>query len=136
MKTMIIIMRLALKIHADEKKIKTHVDEIVKTIKATWRTNSSRSLHAKLTHEHPDHVRALASVSKKLASLKDHWGLVKWPTVNPKNIRDKIYVILADNGKPMHFSEIAKTSKKVTSSEKTSPPKQFTTNLSKTSVLY
>ena len=27
--------------------------------------------------------------------------------VNPKNIRDKIYVILHDHGKPMHFSEIA-----------------------------
>ena len=33
--------------------------------------------------------------------------MVKWPTVNPKNIRDKIFVILADNGKPMHFSDIA-----------------------------
>ena len=27
--------------------------------------------------------------------------------VNPKNIRDKIYVILADAGKPLHFSDIA-----------------------------
>ncbi|OYW85905.1 hypothetical protein B7Z17_01470, partial [Candidatus Saccharibacteria bacterium 32-49-10] len=35
------------------------------------------------------------------------WGLTKWPTVNPKNIRDKIYVILAENKSPMHFSEIA-----------------------------
>jgi DNA-directed RNA polymerase delta subunit len=61
-----------------------------------------------LSYESPSQVRALASLSKGLASLKDVWGLVKWPTVNPKNIRDKIYVILADNGKPMHFSEIAK----------------------------
>ena len=52
-------------------------------------------------------MRATASLSKGLASLKDVWGLVKWPTVNPKNIRDKIYVILADAGKPMHFSGIA-----------------------------
>jgi DNA-directed RNA polymerase delta subunit len=27
--------------------------------------------------------------------------------VNPKNIRDKIYVILHENGKHMHFNEIA-----------------------------
>ena len=27
--------------------------------------------------------------------------------VNPKNIRDKIYVILKENGKHMHFNEIA-----------------------------
>ncbi len=64
-------------------------------------------LHEKLSYEHPSHVQALASVSKHLSNLKDLWGLNKWPTVNPKNIRDKIYVILLENGKPMHFSEIA-----------------------------
>ena len=68
-------------------------------------------MHAKLSHEHPDQVRAIASLSKNLSSLKDQWGLNKWPTVNPKNIRDKIYVILQDNGKPMHFSEIASSIK-------------------------
>jgi hypothetical protein len=36
---------------------------------------------------------------------------VKWPSVNPKNIRDKIYVILSDGGKPLHFSDIAKAIK-------------------------
>ena len=42
-----------------------------------------------------------------MAHLKDVWGLAKWPTVNPKNIRDKIFVILSESGKPLHFSEIA-----------------------------
>jgi hypothetical protein len=50
---------------------------------------------------------ALASTSKHLATLNGRWGLVKWPMVNPKNIRDKIYVILKENGKQMHFNEIA-----------------------------
>ena len=35
------------------------------------------------------------------------WTCLRWPTVNPKNIRDKIYVILSENGKPLHFSDIA-----------------------------
>jgi hypothetical protein len=52
-------------------------------------------------------AEALASVSKALATLNGVWGLVKWPMVNPKNIRDKIYVILKNNGKHMHFNEIA-----------------------------
>ena len=98
--------------HADDKKIKSSVDEIVKTIKTHGEPIGIEQLHGQLSHEHPDHVRALASLSKNLASLKDQWGLVKWPTVNPKNIRDKIYVILADNGKPLHFSAIAKAIKK------------------------
>jgi hypothetical protein len=32
---------------------------------------------------------------------------IKWPMVNPKNIRDKIFVILKEHGKHMHFNEIA-----------------------------
>lgn len=95
----------------DEKKIKIQVDEIVNTIKNNGAPISIEQLHDKLSYAHPDHVKALASVSKLLAHLKDSWGLVKWPTVNPKNIRDKIYVILAENEKPMHFSEIAESIK-------------------------
>jgi hypothetical protein len=103
---------VGIKEHGDEKKIKSRVDEVVKAIKEHGEPIHIDSLHGKLSgYEHPDHVRALASVSKHLAELKDYWGLTKWPTVNPKNIRDKIYVILADNGKPMHFSDIAKAIK-------------------------
>lgn len=102
---------VGIKEHGDEKKIKSNVDEIVKTIKEHGEPIETEDLHGKLNYEHPGHVRALASISKNLANLKDHWGLTKWPTVNPKNIRDKIYVILADNGKPMHFSEIARSIK-------------------------
>ena len=55
---------------------------------------------------------ALASISKDLATLNGRWGLVKWPMVNPKNIRDKIYVILKERGQHMHFNEIAAAIKK------------------------
>jgi len=95
----------------DEAGITKLVDTIVDTIKTHGEPISIDDLHQKLDLEHPQHVRALASVSKQLASLKDKWGLAKWPTVNPKNIRDKIYVILQENGKPMHFSGIAKAIK-------------------------
>ncbi|MDB5180008.1 MAG: hypothetical protein JWN12_640 [Candidatus Saccharibacteria bacterium] len=97
--------------YGDEKKIRAEVDDIVKTIKENKEPMSLDQLHDKLNYEHPLHVSALASISKQLAHLRDSWGLTKWPTVNPKNIRDKIYVILADNKKPLHFSEIAKSIK-------------------------
>ena len=97
--------------YGDEKKIRSAVDEIVAVIKGNGEPMSLDQLHDALHYEHPLHVSALASVSKLLAHLKDSWGLTKWPTVNPKNIRDKIYVILAENKKPLHFSEIAKSIK-------------------------
>ena len=95
----------------DEKSVKTQVEDIVKFIKKTAKPVTGDEMHAAMKYEHPSNITALASLSKKLAELKGNWGLVKWPTVNPKNIRDKIFVILEDNGKPMHFSEIAKAIK-------------------------
>jgi DNA-directed RNA polymerase delta subunit len=95
--------------HHNEKQLKERVNEVVKAIKEHGKPLTVTELHKKLSgYEHPEHVRALASVSKHLANLKDQWGHIKWPLVNPKNIRDKIYVILQENSKPMHFSEIAK----------------------------
>jgi len=100
---------VAIKEYYDEKQLKERIGEVVKTIKAHGSPLTIAELHSQLNgYEHPDHVRALASVSKSLAHLKDQWGHIKWPLVNPKNIRDKIYVILQENEKPMHFSEIAK----------------------------
>jgi DNA-directed RNA polymerase delta subunit len=64
-------------------------------------------MDAKLDYEHPSHIAAIASVSKLLATLNGLWGLSKWPMVNPKNIRDKIYVVLENKKQPMHFSDIA-----------------------------
>lgn len=37
-----------------------------------------------------------------------HWGLSHWVSVTPKRINDKIYLILTREGKPMHFTDIAK----------------------------
>ena len=102
---------VGIKEHHDDAQIKKHVDTIVGTIKKHGEPLSIEDLHAQVSHDHPTHVRALASISKNLASLKARWGLAKWPTVNPKNIRDKIFVILQENGKPLHFSDIAKAIK-------------------------
>ncbi len=97
--------------YGDAKKIRSEVDKIVSTIKKHGTPLTIEALHEQLPYEHPNYVRALASVSKLLAHLGNNWGLVKWPTVNPKNIRDKIFVILTKAGKPMHFSEIANSIK-------------------------
>ncbi len=94
--------------YGDEKVIRAKVDEIVKIIKEAKHPLSLDELDNMLNYEHPDHIKAIASISKALATLNGMWGLVKWPAVNPKNIRDKIFVILETKKEPMHFSEIAK----------------------------
>jgi hypothetical protein len=97
--------------YGDAKKIRAEVDKIVSAIKKHGQPLTIEQLHQQLPYEHPSYVRAYASLSKCLAHLGNNWGLVKWPTVNPKNIRDKIFVILTESNKPMHFSEIAESIK-------------------------
>ena len=94
--------------YGDSKVVRGRVDEIVKLIKENKKPMTLDELDGKLNYEHPDHIRAIASISKILATLNGLWGLSKWPTVNPKNIRDKIFVILESKKEPMHFSDIAK----------------------------
>ncbi len=49
----------------------------------------------------------VAKISRRTASLDEHWGLTHWPLVNPKSIRDKTYLVLAKHSRPLHFSDIA-----------------------------
>lgn len=37
-----------------------------------------------------------------------HWGHRDWRDVTPKTINDKIYLVLKNHGKPMHYQDIAK----------------------------
>lgn len=94
----------------DEKRVKDLVGKIIEAIKGIGEPTTADVVAEKVGKD-PDHVHALANTSKHLASLNGRWGLIKWPMVNPKNIRDKIYVILHEAGKHMHFNEIAEAIK-------------------------
>ena len=98
-------------VHHNEKKIKELVTHVIDTIKKHGEPADIKAIAEKAGHSDHSHTQALASVSKNLATLNNRWGLIKWPMVNPKNIRDKIYVILKENGKHMHFNEISEAIK-------------------------
>lgn len=98
------------KLH-NEKQMKDQVAKIIEAIKKIGEPTTIDKVATAVKDTDKAHVAALASTSKQLATLNGRWGLVKWPMVNPKNIRDKIYVILFEKGKPMHFNDIAKAIK-------------------------
>lgn len=98
------------KLH-DEKKIKSLVSQLVQTIKKIGQPSEIETIAKAANISDPKHAEGLAMASKNIATLNGRWGLTKWPMVNPKNIRDKIYVILHENGKHMHFNEIAEAIK-------------------------
>ena len=98
---------VAIKANRDEKQLKTAVAGVIDAIKKLGEPKDIATIATAANITDNAEAEALASTSKQLASLNDRWGLMKWPMVNPKNIRDKIYVILKENGKHMHFNEIA-----------------------------
>jgi DNA-binding phage protein len=102
---------MALKSVGDEKAVKASVNKLVDTIKKIGEPTTIDEIAKAANMSDVASAQSLASVSKKLATLNGRWGLVKWPMVNPKNIRDKIYVILKEHGKHMHFNEIAEAIK-------------------------
>ncbi len=98
---------VAVKGSRDEKQLKAAVVTVIEAIKKIGEPKDIATIAAAANIADAAEAEALASTSKQLATLNDRWGLIKWPMVNPKNIRDKIYVILKENGKHMHFNEIA-----------------------------
>lgn len=91
----------------DEKAIVGRVAKLIEAIKQIGEPKTIEDIAKAAGVGSAEETAALASTSKHLATLNGRWGLVKWPMVNPKNIRDKIYVILKEHGKHMHFNEIA-----------------------------
>ena len=97
--------------YGNEAQLRSKIDEIIQLVKTHSEPIKVDELFTQLSYEHPSQVAAMASLSKHLSQLNYQWGLTKWPSVNPRNIRDKIFVILQSNEKPMHFSDIAKSIK-------------------------
>lgn len=95
----------------DEKALKVSVAKLIESIKQGGEPKAIEDIAKSADISDSTEAAAMASTSKQLATLNGRWGLVKWPMVNPKNIRDKIYVILKEHGKHMHFNEISEAIK-------------------------
>ncbi len=87
--------------------VKEDVTKLIDAIKKIGQPATIDEVAKSASIDNVSQAESLASISKHLATLNGRWGLVKWPMVNPKNIRDKIFVILKEHGKHMHFNEIA-----------------------------
>lgn len=96
----------------EEKDLRREIDNIVELIRKKREPIRIDDIFDEAKrYEHPRNIEAIACLSKALATLDGKWGLISWPGVNPRNIRDKIYVILSQRGKPMHYSDIAESIK-------------------------
>lgn len=83
-------------------------EQIITVAKESGKPVKFDKLVSKISGEHKTQsLQELAAASTQLAQLDNVWGLSIWPEVNPKSIRDKIYLVLKKGGRPMHFTEIS-----------------------------
>jgi hypothetical protein len=93
------------------------------------RLDISRILKSDLFEENADVVnknKVIYTIFKAAKEIEQnkfgYWGLNNWREIKPKTINDKIYLILKNNGKPMHFVEIAEIINKISFDEKKANP--------------
>lgn len=69
----------------------------------------SKELAALLPEFSKKEIIAYLSVLSNIKKNKfGKWGMRHWPEVTPKGSREKIYLILKEESKPLHFTDIAK----------------------------
>ncbi|EKE11885.1 MAG: sigma-70 region 4 protein [uncultured bacterium] len=68
-------------------------------------------------------VISFLGVLEKISKNKfGKWGFSNWMEINPKGTRERIYLILKENKKPLHFTQIAKSIDSIGIGKKKSHP--------------
>lgn len=92
----------------NENSIKKLHDELVLAIKNSSKPVKFDQVVKLIDGPHStETLQELAKSSNHIGELDGLWGLNIWPEINPKSIRDKIYLVLKRTGRPMHFTDIA-----------------------------
>ncbi|MCA9349703.1 hypothetical protein KC853_01500 [Candidatus Saccharibacteria bacterium] len=96
------------KVYCAEDIIDLH-DSLIRILKTYNKPVKLEKLLSELEGKHHDKtIEHLASSSRMIRELDNLWGLHIWPSVNPRSIRDRMYIALKKAQKPLHFSDIAK----------------------------
>ncbi|MFZ2193077.1 MAG: HTH domain-containing protein [Candidatus Moraniibacteriota bacterium] len=89
------------------------IAEAENILKKEKKTLTSDEIFKKLSVIFPNCSKKLilnfleSSIKVKSNQFKK-WGLHDWPEINPRGSREKIYLILKEEGSPLHFTQITK----------------------------
>jgi len=103
-----------------DKKSLAHAQAFIKEWVQTLKAKRAHALSGKY-HEHLQefiarkglptaHAESILGISKELhVNPYGDKGLAAWPEIRPKTIRDRVYLVLKKQGKPLHFRALART---------------------------
>lgn len=88
--------------HLDSKKQVFTREELLAAASGLFPELSARAIHSYI------------DVSKHIEQNSlGNFGLIHWPEISPRGVKDKAYIILKSVGKPLHFSEVTAEINKV-----------------------
>lgn len=81
--------------HLESKKQTLKKEELLSAAKILFPELSEKAIHS--------YVDVSKCIEKNHLG---HFGLVYWPEISPRGVKDKSYIILKNAGRPLHFSEV------------------------------
>lgn len=98
-------------------------NSIVQVLKDANKPMSEKDLLNTINKKYPNFSENTIKGALRInASLgidnKNQWGLNSWSIIVPKRIRDKVFIILEETGKPMHFEDITRVAQEKFKSKK------------------
>lgn len=105
------------------KNAKKAVDSLVKHLNSKKKVLKNEDLIAAAKDLFPElsenAIRSYVDASKHIEENHlGHFGLINWPEISPRGVKDKAYIILKHEGRPMHFSEVTEKINQVLPSKK------------------
>ncbi len=95
-----------------EKQVKETLNTLVAGIEKNGNLLTQKELFANFASTPNLHEEALNSyleISKKIQQNKEgKFGLIDWPEIRPKGVKDKAFLVFKKHQKPLHFREITK----------------------------
>src|SRR3989344_3808517 len=97
-------------IQEPEKKVHNTLNLLVSDLQTHGKPLEKQELFAKLAASHNLNAQALASylqVSKRIQANKEgKLGLIDWPEIKPRSVKDKAFLVFKKHQKPLHFRQI------------------------------
>lgn len=95
-----------------EKGVTAKIESILKSILKKFEEINkllSEDEILKKTKQEPKILRSLLEVAKEIEQDKEnnYYGLIDWPEIKPKGVKDRAYLIFKKEEKPLHFTDIA-----------------------------
>jgi|SRR3989344_1132865 len=95
-----------------EMQVKEKLQSLVSDIDKQGKLLDKNQVFASLASQHGLGSEAMASyleISKKIKENKEgKLGLITWPEINPRGVKDRAFLVFKKHQKPLHFREITK----------------------------